>query len=941
MNPANTSTLTKARKVGINIEMSLLSDQMRQANGKWVEETISGCGFNVMRWGYGAWEWDWANETPLTFDYWSAYNVGDDAGSFGLKEFIDLCKTSNSTPMLMIPVEIQKYPEHTWQNIKDMAAAMAAYVNSQGLATPVYFELGNEPAFTVSQATYESRLIEMSAVIKAVNPAFKFGASVNGPGTPYNTATLVANVGAAIDFIDFHSYTPIAHWSGYYAKDNDTFFTHASTSKEAFLGECNILWPDWNGRMPNDLQGSLPLLNGILNRIESDTEQNITTWPSHWPGLNGNEPYGLFNYNAWFSTHQTQLYTGPIYAHRIVNENVLDLRLTGETSSDAKVRVFAYANTSKSRLNVLVINKKAAAEPLTINTSQAFSYVQAFVLSAPALDSESPTYLPHLAAMTPVGGSTFTNTVPAQSAIVFSFYNDAATVVPGAFSLGAPAASSSDVSAFKTFTWSAASGAQSYRLTIANNSAFTTPLFDREVGLQTQYQLVETLLSPNSTYYWKVVAKNKIGQANASGNGRSFTTAKTAPIPFWSGEVFNGSFEDGLKGWVNWGGALRTSVAGEVIAGKYSGKVGLVTGGMGQDVFGLAPGATYQMHASSRTTSAADSVTMAVSFYNAAGALISEASWSLPQVTSLVHSVKSFTVPAGTWRSSVWFWKSGGNGNLFLDGIRTKDISKDNTDASGVAITGSWTSSQSATGYIGTSYVHDNNANKGSCWITYSPTLPTAGAYEVYLAYAASTNRATNVPITIAHASGTSAVTLNQQTGGGWTRIGSWNFAAGSTGSVKISNLNTNGYVIADAVRFSPISIHNGGFEENDSYWTNFGNAGTVTGNAHGGTKAMRVGTAAGGRGQNITTTAGLVYTLAAWGKVSVVNEIGWVGVSFYTSANVKIGEAGIEFVSTAYTGDSVLFTTPAGTAYMQVWVWKDAGAGGYFYADDITLRRQ
>jgi hypothetical protein len=323
VNPSNSATLTRASKVGVNVEMALTSDQMRLANGAWLEETLRGTRFNILRWGYSAWEWDWHNETPLTMKYWAKYNIGNDAGSFGLREFIAYCKASNSIPLLMIPVEVQRYPETTWTDIKNMATAMASYVNSQGLTTPVYFELGNEPCATVPQGTYEARLVEMSAVIKNVNPAFKLGASVDGPSTPYNPYSLITNVGASFDYIDFHRYAGMGFWTGYYNINTDTLFTHPGVSKETVLGECNILWPDWNGRMANDLQGSLPLLNGLLESIDANRDQYVITWPSHWPGSPGKEPYGLFDYNAWFNSHQTRLFTGPIYAHRMVNENVL------------------------------------------------------------------------------------------------------------------------------------------------------------------------------------------------------------------------------------------------------------------------------------------------------------------------------------------------------------------------------------------------------------------------------------------------------------------------------------------------------------------------------------------------------------------------------------------------------------------------------------------
>ncbi|WP_075090917.1 FAD-dependent oxidoreductase [Haloferula sp. BvORR071] len=136
----------------------------------------------------------------------------------------------------------------------------------------------------------------------------------------------------------------------------------------------------------------------------------------------------------------------------------------------------------------------------------------------------------------------------------------------------------------------------------------------------------------------------------------------------------------------------------------------------------------------------------------------------------------------------------------------TSGIILDNSDATGVALTGTWTQTTSTAGYYGGNYIHDGNTQNGSCSARFTPTLPNAGTYEVFVRWPAYTNRATNVPVDIRHSGGLTTATVNQQTRGGeWVSVGSFSFAAGNStqnGSVTIRNTATNGYVIADAVRF-------------------------------------------------------------------------------------------------------------------------------------------
>ncbi|CAH1207910.1 Xanthan lyase [Paenibacillus allorhizoplanae] len=123
----------------------------------------------------------------------------------------------------------------------------------------------------------------------------------------------------------------------------------------------------------------------------------------------------------------------------------------------------------------------------------------------------------------------------------------------------------------------------------------------------------------------------------------------------------------------------------------------------------------------------------------------------------------------------------------------------------GMTKVGSWTTASTATDKYLTNYIHDSNTGQGTKSVTFTPTLTGSGMYNVYIWWPAHMNRATIIPVDIVHASGTTSVSIDQTSDGGqWNLVGSYEFAAGTTGYVKIRTDGANGYVTADAVKFEP-----------------------------------------------------------------------------------------------------------------------------------------
>ena len=141
------------------------------------------------------------------------------------------------------------------------------------------------------------------------------------------------------------------------------------------------------------------------------------------------------------------------------------------------------------------------------------------------------------------------------------------------------------------------------------------------------------------------------------------------------------------------------------------------------------------------------------------------------------------------------------------DPARLRGIVVDETEAE---LRGAWQYSTHTPPYVGFGYLHDQREGKGAKSATFTPTLPRAGRYEVRLAHCYNIRRATNTPVTIHHADGETVVRINQQEepphGRLWRTLGTFRFAEGRAGWVRIGNDGTDGkYVIADAVQFLPV----------------------------------------------------------------------------------------------------------------------------------------
>ncbi len=127
-------------------------------------------------------------------------------------------------------------------------------------------------------------------------------------------------------------------------------------------------------------------------------------------------------------------------------------------------------------------------------------------------------------------------------------------------------------------------------------------------------------------------------------------------------------------------------------------------------------------------------------------------------------------------------------------------------------LVGEWQYSTHTPPYVGLGYLHDMKSGKGAKSVTFTPTLPKAGWYEVRLAHCSNVRRSTKTPVTIHHADGDAKMVINQQQepehGRLFRTLGTFRFEAGRAGWVRVSNEGTEAdkVVIADAVQFLPVA---------------------------------------------------------------------------------------------------------------------------------------
>ncbi|PHX84603.1 MAG: NADH-dependent oxidoreductase [Opitutia bacterium] len=122
-------------------------------------------------------------------------------------------------------------------------------------------------------------------------------------------------------------------------------------------------------------------------------------------------------------------------------------------------------------------------------------------------------------------------------------------------------------------------------------------------------------------------------------------------------------------------------------------------------------------------------------------------------------------------------------------------------DNNAAKLTGKWTSGANLD-HIGPDYVYARGVSNAAI---FEFTVPADGRYEVRFATAPHEDRASNTALTIRHADGTAAVTVNQKKpatiDGYWVSLGTYRFTAGNPAAVVVDASDANGNAHIDAVQ--------------------------------------------------------------------------------------------------------------------------------------------
>ena len=125
----------------------------------------------------------------------------------------------------------------------------------------------------------------------------------------------------------------------------------------------------------------------------------------------------------------------------------------------------------------------------------------------------------------------------------------------------------------------------------------------------------------------------------------------------------------------------------------------------------------------------------------------------------------------------------------------------------GTDLNGNWTRSTSTPGWYGDNY-QARAATSATSWARWTPRLPSSGYYNVYLRWTSASNRASAAQVHVNTPGGQYKRYVNQRVNGGtWFSLGRYYVAAGystGAGSISIFATGADGYVVADAVMFSP-----------------------------------------------------------------------------------------------------------------------------------------
>ncbi|MFC1758814.1 FAD-dependent oxidoreductase, partial [Planctomycetota bacterium] len=139
----------------------------------------------------------------------------------------------------------------------------------------------------------------------------------------------------------------------------------------------------------------------------------------------------------------------------------------------------------------------------------------------------------------------------------------------------------------------------------------------------------------------------------------------------------------------------------------------------------------------------------------------------------------------------------------YIDPSRLPGIVLDDDAAQ---LVGNWKTSSASPHFVGHGYRHDGAAKDGNATARYETTLPREGRYEVLISWPPHTNRSSNVSVEIVSAQERTIQTIDQRKAPGiegqFRSLGDYDFTPDQPAAVIVSNKQSDGYVVIDAVQW-------------------------------------------------------------------------------------------------------------------------------------------
>jgi len=317
-----------------------------------------------------------------------------------------------------------------------------------------------------------------------------------------------------IDALSVHCYNPIP------GSSDDSASGRATRNQETrILWDPNFVDPSWEGTLGIDggIENWIPTMRNWVNQYYPGLEIGCTEY--NWgdeTALNGATTqadvlgiYGVYGFDL------ATRWTVPAYPTYLAMEMYrnYDSKLStfGDTSVSAAVAdpdylsAFAALRSADGALTVMVINKQQGSTPVTISLA---NFASAGSAAAWQIASATQTSITSLASV-PITGNAISATVPSQSITLFVI--PASTGAPPAAPTGLKATASN---ARVSLSWTASTGATSYNVYRGTSPGGegATPI---ATGVKTT-SYVDTGLTNNKTYYYKVAAVNTYGTSPLS-----------------------------------------------------------------------------------------------------------------------------------------------------------------------------------------------------------------------------------------------------------------------------------------------------------------------------------------------------------------------------------------------------------------------------------------